>query len=234
MPEWWTYGLSDFLLFSPRTYYRLLERHNATVWPGQILGLGLGVLLLWLLRYPSPRRSRIISATLAVLWAWVGWSFVWNRYATINWAVRYVVPAFALQAMLLAWAGTIRGRLSFRLDRTAAGAIGISLFVLSLAVYPALALLSGRPWRQAEIFGVAPDPTVLATLGLLVLAQGGHRWPLLLVPILWCFMSGATLLAMDSPEAWLQLVAPFLALGALARSRRLRAKLVESRVRPRV
>ena len=43
MPEWWTYALSDFLLFSPRTYYRLIERHNAAVWPAQIVTLGLGL-----------------------------------------------------------------------------------------------------------------------------------------------------------------------------------------------
>jgi hypothetical protein len=25
MSEWWSYSLSDFLLFSPRTYYRLFD-----------------------------------------------------------------------------------------------------------------------------------------------------------------------------------------------------------------
>ena len=35
MPEWWTYSLSDFLMFSPRTYYRLFELHNAAIWPAQ-------------------------------------------------------------------------------------------------------------------------------------------------------------------------------------------------------
>ena len=29
MSEWWTYRLSDFLMFSPRTYHRLFELHNA-------------------------------------------------------------------------------------------------------------------------------------------------------------------------------------------------------------
>ena len=31
--EWWTYSLSDLLLFSPRTYYRLFELYNEAVWP---------------------------------------------------------------------------------------------------------------------------------------------------------------------------------------------------------
>ena len=34
MSEWWTYHLSDFLLFAPRTYYRLFELYNAAIWPG--------------------------------------------------------------------------------------------------------------------------------------------------------------------------------------------------------
>lgn len=226
MPEWWTYGLSDFLLFSPRTYYRLLERHNQAVWPGQILSVGAGVLIVWLLRYPSQRQGRAISAMIGVLWMWLAWSFLWERYATINWAMRYVAPIFALEALLFIWVGTVRGRWSFEPGRTAAGIIGSSLLILALAIYPMLALLSGRSWRQGEAFGVAPDPTVLATLGLLVLARGGKRWTLLIGPILWCLLSGATLLAMGAPEAWLQLLAPVLVVTGLAWPRVSRARVV--------
>src|SRR5262249_53060993 len=53
----------------------------------------------------------------------------------------------------------------------------------------------GRPWPQAEIFGIAPDPTVVATLGVLIAADRTH-WELLLVPLLWCAISGATMWAM--------------------------------------
>jgi hypothetical protein len=213
MPEWWTYGLSDFLLFSPRTYYRLLQRHNEALWPAQILIVGVGLLVLVLLRRPSPPQGRIISTLLAVLWAWIGWAFLWNRYAGINWAATYAVPAFALEALLLVWFGGVRGRWRFRPSRDAAGITGLALLVLSLAIYPILAPLAGRPWQQAEIFGIAPDPTALGTLGLVIIAQGGGRWTLLIVPMLWCLFSGATLLAMGAPEAWLQLPAPFIVLG---------------------
>ena len=171
MPEWWSYSLSDFLLFSPRTYYRMMERHNQALWPGHILTVGLGALTLGLLRQPTPRRGRVISAFLAMLWAGLAWAFLWKRYATINWAAAYVVPVFAIQALLLVWIGTVRGRLSFRLSQDVAGRLGIALFVLSLAVYPILAPLSGRTWRQAEVFGIAPDPTATATIGLLLLEE---------------------------------------------------------------
>ena len=48
MSEWWTYRLSDFLMFSPRTYHRLFELTNAEIWPLQIVTLAAGLLGFWL------------------------------------------------------------------------------------------------------------------------------------------------------------------------------------------
>jgi hypothetical protein len=223
MPEWWTYSLSDFLLFSPRTYYRLIERYNAAVWPGHIVSLGLGLVSAGLLRRPGPLRGRIVAALLTMLWAWVAWAFVWSRYATINWAARYLVGLLAVEVLLLVWIGVVRGRLSFELSRDPAGITGIVLFTLSLVAYPLLAPALGRGWSRSEAFGVSPDPTVIATLGVLLLAQGPPRWGLLAVPVLWCLVSGATLLAMGSPEAWVVLPAALLAVAASAWPRRRRS-----------
>ena len=58
MPEWWTYSLSDFLLFSPRTYYRLIERHNLAVWPAQLLAFVLGLAIAFLLLQPTRARGQ--------------------------------------------------------------------------------------------------------------------------------------------------------------------------------
>ncbi len=219
MPEWWTYSLSDFLLFSPRTYYRMLERHNVAVWPVQILTLGLGLAILGLLRRATPWQGRIISTIVAGLWAWVAASFFWKRYATINWAAAYFAWLFVIQALLFVWA-IVGGGLRYRASRSATGLLGIALLVLALGVYPLLAPLSGRPWRQAEIFGVFPDPTAIATAGLLLLADGLPRWRLLIVPVLWCGIAGATLWAMGSAEAFVAPLAALLALAGAARGAR--------------
>jgi hypothetical protein len=220
MPEWWSYDLSDFLLFSPRTYYRMLEHYNEAVWPGQFLPVGLGLGFLGLLWRPIASQGRLISGILALLWIWVSWAFLWQRYATINWAASYLVPLFALEALLLVWVGVARGRLSFRLRRDAVGLVGIALLVLSLAAYPLLAPLVGRPLAQAEIFGLAPDPTAIATVGLLLLAERRLRWDLLAVPILWLSLSGATLWAMGSPEAPIPALTALLVLVVSVTSRR--------------
>ena len=66
---------------------------------------------------------------------------------------------------------------------------------------PVLGPLFGRSWSQIEVFGVAPDPTAVATLGVLLLGSGRVRWELMALPLLWCAVSGATLLSMDAPAA---------------------------------
>jgi hypothetical protein len=218
MSEWWTYTLSDFLLFSPRTYYRLFERYNQAVWPAQIVTISLGLFLLGALRSNKPWWGRVVSGVLALLWIWVGLAFLWRRYANINWAVGYLVPLFALEAMLLIWFGVVTRELSFRMTRGATAMLGGALLLVAIPVYPLLAGLTGRSWRSAEVFGLAPDPTVLATLGLLLLTARTH-WTLLLVPLLWCLFSGATLVALGSPEAPILLVAALLTLIAAARIR---------------
>jgi hypothetical protein len=211
MSEWWTYSLSDFLLFSPRTYYRLFELYNLAVWPWHVLAivLGLAVLVLWLLG--GAWQGRTIAAILATCWLFVAWAYLLARYDTINWAASYFAASYAIEALLLVWTGLIRNRLSLRPGRDAAGAAGLCIFVLALFAWPLVGRLFGRPWPQAEIFGIAPDPTVVATLGVLIAADRTH-WELLFVPLLWCAISGATMWAMQSPDA---LLMPAVALLAL-------------------
>src|SRR5262249_32153552 len=106
---------------------------------------------------------------------------------------------FAVEALLLVWTGLVRNWLSLRPGRDVAGAAGLCIFVFALFAWPLAGRLLGRPWLQAEIFGIAPDPTVVATLGVLIAADHTH-WELLVVPLLWCAISGATLWAMQSPD----------------------------------
>ncbi|OWJ64466.1 DUF6064 family protein [Inquilinus limosus] len=212
MSEWWSYRLSDFLLFSPRTYHRLFELYNEAVWPAQAAAVLAGLLMLLLLRRGGAVAGPAVAAILAVCWAWVAIAFHLDRYATINWAASWLAGGFLAQAALLVWAGAIGGRLSVPSLPDAAGRAGMGIFLLALLVWPAIGLLLGRSWRQAEIFGVAPDPTAIGTLGLLLALAGPGRWVLMILPVLWCVATGATLWAMSAPEAW---VAPAAALLAV-------------------
>ena len=199
MSEWWTYSPTDFLLFSPRTYYRLFELYNTAIWPAHLVALALGIAVLIEWRRANEGHGRIVAAILAAGWLWVAWAYLLERYATINWAAVYFAAAFGVQALLLLWTGLIRDRLTLR-DTSPAARIGLALFLFALAAQPFAGPLLGRDWRQLEIFAIAPDPTVVATMGILLTATRVH-WHLLVIPLLWCAVTGLTLWAMEAPDA---------------------------------
>ena len=217
MSEWWTYTLSDILLFTPRTYYRLFEIYNAAIWPAQVAALGLGLAILVLLRRAGAGRSRLIAGILAACWLFVAIAFHARRYATINTAGSYFAWAFGIEAALWIAMGVLGGGLTIDRPRDLAGRAGLGIFLFALFLEPLAAPLLGRGWRGLEIFGVAPDPTAIATLGLLLLARARHRWVLMIIPVLWCAITGAFLLAMHAPDAW---VAPLAAVVTIALSLR--------------
>jgi hypothetical protein len=212
MSEWWTYRLSSFLLFSPRTYYRLFELYNSEIWPGQVLALLVGLAMLALIRNGGSWQSRIVAAALSIAWLWVAWAYHYARYASINWAATYFAGGFALEALLLLGFGVVK-RLHLRPRDGLIGTAGIGLVVFALLVHPLIGPLVGRSWSQVEIFAIAPDPTVVATLGVLVLTSGPSTWLLLPIPVLWCLVSGATAWTMHSADAALM---PVVAAFALA------------------
>jgi hypothetical protein len=213
MSEWWTYGPRDLLPFSARTYYRLFELYNLELWPLQLLALALGAAVLALGRRSGERAGRAIAVILAVCWAWVAWGFHWQRYASINPAAGYFALAFVVEALLLLGLGGVRGRLviapATRLQRRA----GLGLLLFALLVFPLMGPLLGRSWTQAEVFGMAPDPTALATLGVLLFAGVRPVWGLFPIPVAWCLVSGATLWAMESPDFAVVPLAVLLAVG---------------------
>jgi hypothetical protein len=210
MSEWWTYSLSDFLLFSPRTYYRLFELYNLAIWPLQVIALASGAAMLPLFRSTRPWHGRVVAAILALCWLWVAWAYFLERYDTINWAARYAALGFAAQALLLLWRGGLTG-LSLVAAPTIVGRAGLLVVLFALLAQPFVAPLFGRPWAQAEIFGIAPDPTAIATLGIVV-ASTRLRWELMVIPALWCGLSAATLWTMGSADAFVPAVAATVAL----------------------
>ncbi len=207
MSEWWTYSLSDFLMFSARSYYRQFELMNRELWPLQLLALAAGVLLLAGKLRPRAQASRAAFAVLALAWAWVAWTYHLERYADINTGAPWFAAGFGVQAVLLAWMARRPAA------QPAAGVLGwlARLLVIAALAYPLLAPLAGRSLLQAEVFGLAPDPTVVATLGALLFWRA--PWPLWLIPLAWSAISSATLFELRVAQAW---ALPSFALTALA------------------
>lgn len=218
MTEWWSYRPSDFLMFAPRTYWRLFELHNGAWWPAQPLAVLAGLCWMgWLLRSGSP-ALRAGALGLAAASSFVAVAFVLDRFAPVNWAASGFAVGFITQALGLAALGS-------RVDWGAVPPgprrrIGLTIFAWALLGHPLLAVAFDRPWTQAEVFGLAPDPTAIATLGFLLCADAQRRvtrWllrSLWTLATAWCAISSATLWTMGSAQAWVLMGVTLAALAA--------------------
>jgi hypothetical protein len=200
MPEWMSYSLSDALMFSPRVYYRLIELYNEAVAPAQVLTIGLGIAMLAAFFRPGDSSFRFGAIALGASWLWVSYGFLWERFATINWPISYVVPFTALQGIMLIGLGVSDAGLSLPPRRSMTTAAGLILFAAAIILYPLIAPLLDRPWAAAEIFGLMPDPTAIATMAFLAITAGRVRWLLMIIPVLWCAISSITLWTMGSAD----------------------------------
>lgn len=210
MSEWWSYGLADFLLFSPRVYYRLFESLN-TEWGIVVMAALLaGVIAAVLAIRHGHRGNRVILVLLALIWGWVGYGFLWQYYQPINWAVPYVLPFFVLQSVLFVVSALRRLPLRFGWRGDFSSLVGVVLIGGALLAYPFAGMLEGRELVQAELFGSAPDPTALGTLGFVLMSRGTWRWLLLPVPLIWCVLAAGTLWVMDQQIAVIPLAAVWL------------------------
>lgn len=196
-----TYTIADFVPFTAETYLRLIERQNEAHAPGQAVAVVAGLAVAALVWRGHARWAGVV---LAIAWAWVALTFHFRLYAELIWVAPYFGWAFILQAMLLlGWATLGRARDPALRSPVATGA-GYALIGAGVVIFPLLAPLLGRGWAASEWFGIVPDPTVVATLGFVVIA-GRRGWlPLVLVvPLLWCAVAGLIGSVLEWRAFWL-------------------------------
>ncbi|MBP2460511.1 MULTISPECIES: DUF6064 family protein [unclassified Rhizobium] len=216
MTEWWSYRPSDFLMFSPRVYFRQIANFNVGLWPLHLAMVLIGVGLLCLVLRGRPNDRRIVAVTLAVLWLFVAYAYLWMRLSSINWAATYAAIGFGAQAILTVCVHTRPTGADRRLPRKLPGVI---VAAVSILAYPALFVFSGRGHGQSEVFGIMPDPTVLATIGLLAASRQRYDFVLFVIPCLWCVVSSVTLYTMHDTTWWVSLAIGFSGLMAAVAER---------------
>ncbi|MES2635525.1 MAG: DUF6064 family protein [Pseudomonadota bacterium] len=182
MSEWASYELSDFLMFSAATYWRLVERLNTDAWPLQVIAMATGLVLVWMVAAGKKLSVPATGAVLALAWFSVGWNFHWQSFAPINWGARYLAWAFWVQAMLLMGVALRPGPRAAPSVRTRWAGVVVAL--VAVIIYPAITALIGGSPARAEFAGFMPEPTALATVGLLVATRTTRHGLLLTIPVL--------------------------------------------------
>ena len=214
--SWASYALSDFLMFSPASYFRRFELANAELWPAQVLLIAMAGLLVWLTGQRKPQSGLWIALILAIAWGLTAGVFLHRHYAQINLAADWMALGFLIEALMLfgfALCRACRERV-FGHSPVNLWHPGMLLLLYSLLVHPLVGLIAGRNWQGIELFGIAPDATVLATLGILLTGLRKASWVLLPIPLAWCIVSALTYLAMGYVYGAAPLVLSIVALVA--------------------
>ena len=185
------------LPYSTDALLELLAAYNTAIWPAQITAYLLNLLLLGLLLWPRPGSDRGVASILALGWAWTGFVYLGSHLSALNWGATPFGIVFGVQAFLLFWSGTIHDRLRFRGDRSAASWLGLALIVFALFVYPAVPLINGQDAAAVQYAGLGPVPTVILTMGVLLLAADRTPVHLFLIPVVWSIADGATAWSLD-------------------------------------
>ncbi|NMT64209.1 DUF6064 family protein [Marinobacter orientalis] len=189
---WFSYSLSDFLMFGPEVFLRLFVRINQDFWPWQGGAVAMMVLVAGLLVRGDKPAKRAVLLLLAAAWIWSGAGFLMEYYGPINIPATWFGWAFILQAALLTVAALVwpwDGSPEKPARQWHAGTAWLAM----TALLSLLAVAQSGNWQAIALFGIAPDVTIAASVPCLLLLPRRVRWLFLLLPLLWSVFSAATL-----------------------------------------
>ncbi len=184
------------LPYSLDVYIASMAAYNAN-WLPVVLSAGLlavlvSALALYPLARPANGTSRLIAGYLAASWLWIGAIEQLGMMAELNFMAPVYGIAWIGQGVLLAGAGVFPGTIRFGFGHGLSAAVGKSLVLLGLVIYPLILLAFGQDWRSLPMVGTAPNPTAIFTVGLLLALRDRPPLHLFIVPLAWAGVSGVT------------------------------------------
>ncbi len=174
--------------------------YNAAIWPAQIAALCLGLVAVGQVFLKPVQATRSIFAILVILWLVNAIAYHAFFFSRINPAAWLFAGAFLLQAIVFASASARPESMSFHIHRDPRTACGLAAIGYALLIYPLLGQWAGHGFMGGPMFGVAPCPTTIFTIGILLLARGRSVLALSVIPILWSLIGFAAAVQLGIPE----------------------------------
>ena len=135
-----------------------------------------------------------------MMWAWNGIAYHLVFFNTINPAAPLFAALFVSQAVFFAISAVTAKGLRFETGLNFRSISGFAVIVYAMLIYPVLGTLAGHGLMTGPMFGVAPCPTTIFTVGLLLLARGGLAMRLAIIPLLWSLIGFSAALQLAIPE----------------------------------
>ena len=186
--------------FTEAQLFAVFTAWNTAVWPLQLVAYGLGLVAVGCLIRPSRGSTGVILAILALMWLVNGVGFHWSFYTAVTPAAWIFGAAFILQALLLAGAPFVAPDFRIVPARDPRTAVGLALVAYALFLYPLLGRAFGQVYPAIPTFGIAPCPTTIFTIGLLVLGPWRRAKWLLVIPALWGLVGGSAAFLFGVPQ----------------------------------
>jgi hypothetical protein len=176
------------LPFTKGEFIQVFHDYNEAIWPFQVVAYILGTLAVLAIAERWRWSTRIVFSVLGVLWLFTGLVYHLVYFADINSAARLFGVLFIVQGGAFLVLAYIRPEAlrEFRMDILGMSAAAMILY--AMVVYPILGYFAGHVYPEAPVFGVAPCPLAIFTLGVLLLVERDvSRW-LVLIPLVWSFI----------------------------------------------
>jgi hypothetical protein len=203
--------------FTVEQFLGVFSTYNLAVWPLQVLALLAGLVVIFLIFRPGRHGATIIAAVLSAMWLVNGIGYHWTFFAAINPVARIFAAVFVLEAIILGAAAITRRDLRFQASRSPVSIFGLVCIIYAVVLYPLIGWLAGHRYPAIPMFGIAPCPTTLFTIGVLLQARWREvRW-LTVTPGLWAGVGGSASFLLGVPQDYALFAAlaglVFLALG---------------------
>jgi hypothetical protein len=165
-------------------FFAMFAQANTSVWPVHLVWYSAAIAAILLAVRPVRGSNRLIAGFLAAYYVWLAIVFFGIYYTPLNDHSPAYAVMFALGGALFLLAGVIRQDLEFQPKWDALGILG-GVFMLCALAYPVIDALTGHVFPAAPVFGVAPCPSAICTVGLLLWTRPGMPMYVLVVPLVW-------------------------------------------------
>ncbi len=174
--------------FTIDQFLEIFRQYNLAIWPAQIPAYFLGFLAVWFAFRKGSPSNRITSGILSLFWIWNGAAYHLGFFSRINPAAFLFGGLFILQGFLFFYCGVLKSCFSFEFRKDLSSFVGALVILYGLVIYNLIGPLFGHSYPYSPLFGLAPCPTTIFTLGIFLWADKKFPRYLLIIPGVWAII----------------------------------------------
>ena len=205
------------LPFTVDDFFSVFAAYNRAIWPAQVVAYALGLVALAAAWKGGVWGRRVAAIVLGAFWLWNGAIYHFAFFAQINPAAYAFAALFLLHGLLCLCVAAVASDRWFPTPSTTGWrrSIALGLIVYAAVLYEVFSYLQGHGWPHAPIFGVAPCPTTIFTIGILILLGHPQSIWLVAIPLVWAVIGSTAAVLLAVREDLALLVAAILAAALL-------------------